>query len=114
MNKYGADTALAADYAKYHQETAARLGISEDELWRRKQRLKVAWRDGGGFEGARARLKFAEEYLAKAAARAHGRTVKVEYKRIGKLAARIMADQEPLGPEFEAVWDANRETLYEP
>lgn len=26
----------------------------------------------------------------------------------------LLAEQEPLGPEFEAVWDANRETLYEP
>ena len=42
-----------------------------------------------------------------------GPTVRVTYKRIG-LAARLIADQEPLGEEFEAVWDANKETLYEP
>ena len=28
--------------------------------------------------------------------------------------AALRAGQEPLGEEFEAVWDANRETLYEP
>lgn len=42
------------------------------------------------------------------------RTVQVEYKRIGKLAARIISDQEPLSEEFEAVWDANKDALYEP
>lgn len=33
---------------------------------------------------------------------------------LSALAARIMADQEPLGAEFEAVWDANTGELYEP
>lgn len=42
------------------------------------------------------------------------RTVEVKYVQIGKLAARIMADQEPLGAEFEEVWDANKGILYEP
>lgn len=28
--------------------------------------------------------------------------------------AALRADQEPLGEEFEAVWDANRDRLYEP
>jgi len=31
-----------------------------------------------------------------------------------QMAARIMSDQEPLGEEFEAVWDANKGELYEP
>lgn len=30
-----------------------------------------------------------------------------------RLYMEFVADQEPLGPEFEAVWDANREKLYE-
>jgi hypothetical protein len=46
----------------------------------------------------------------------HGATVRVKYERIGQIAPRQLADlleQEPLGAEFEAVWDANRATLYE-
>lgn len=42
-----------------------RLMISEGELWKRKARLKAAWEDSGGSEGARARLKFAQDFLAK-------------------------------------------------
>jgi hypothetical protein len=56
---------LAAARAQDHRETATRLGISEEELWRRKAQLKAAWEDSGGNEGARVRLKFAEDYLAK-------------------------------------------------
>lgn len=35
-------------------------------------------------------------------------------RRTREITARMRADQEPLGAEFEAVWDANRDTLYEP
>ena len=35
-------------------------------------------------------------------------------RRLNKMKAQLLADQEPLGPEFEAVWDANLEKLYEP
>ncbi|MGD9671695.1 MAG: hypothetical protein AB7U75_22055 [Hyphomicrobiaceae bacterium] len=35
-------------------------------------------------------------------------------QRCGGVRAHLAREQEPLGAEFEAVWDANRETLYEP
>ena len=33
--------------------------------------------------------------------------------RIAEVYASLAEDQEPLGSEFEAVWDANAATLYE-
>lgn len=48
-----------------HREDASRLGMTENELWRWKAVLQAAWEDGGGFEGARVRLKFAQDYLDK-------------------------------------------------
>jgi hypothetical protein len=45
-----------------------------------------------------------------------GATVRVKHERIGQIKPRQLVDlleQEPLGDEFEAVWDANRATLYE-
>ena len=41
------------------------LGISIDELLARKRQAKLLWDSGGGIEGARARLKFAQDYLKK-------------------------------------------------
>lgn len=52
-----------ATMRKMHKDEAARLGISEQELSRRKFRLKILWEEGGGLEGARARLNWAEDYL---------------------------------------------------
>ena len=50
---------------KMHNEQAKRAGISSDGLWKLKAELKIAWEAGGGWEGARARLKFAEDFLRK-------------------------------------------------
>jgi len=50
---------------QFHNEQAKRAGISPEELWKKKYTLKIAWENGGGIEGARDRLKFAENYLKK-------------------------------------------------
>jgi hypothetical protein len=50
---------------RQHNETAKRLGISSEELWKRKRELKIAWENGGGWESVRARLIFAEDFLAR-------------------------------------------------
>ncbi len=34
-------------------------------------------------------------------------------REIAEIYAKLLEGQEPLGPEFEAVWDANVRTLYE-
>lgn len=51
---------------------------------------------------------------------AKGRTVRTsaliaiaEYVRHLESVSAEAGDQEPLGPEFEAVWDANADSLYE-
>lgn len=51
--------------AKMHREESERRGITEEELWRVKHAMKVAWEEGGGWEAARARLKFAQDFLAR-------------------------------------------------
>lgn len=48
------------------QEAAERHGMTLKEFARYRAELRWAWENGGGNEGAKERLKFAEDYLAKA------------------------------------------------
>ena len=56
---------MEQDKAQYMLEKAGRLGISVQELASREIQLKMAWNAGGGFKGARARLRFAKSFLAR-------------------------------------------------
>ena len=58
------DEARKLSEDKAHRDAAQSLGISEKELQSLKYKLKVAWDESGGIEVARARLKFAEDFLA--------------------------------------------------
>ena len=54
---------IRAERRRMHKLEAASIGITEEELHRRKARLKVLWEEGGGIDTARARLRWAEDYL---------------------------------------------------
>ncbi len=50
---------------KHLLQQAKCADISLEELWKRKAELKIAWENGDGWEGARARLKCAEDFFRK-------------------------------------------------
>lgn len=54
-----------ANAEKMHKEQAKKLGISENDLWLRKQQLHAAWESSGGTAGALARLAVANKFLEK-------------------------------------------------
>ena len=65
MIAHSAQEQMEQDKAQHMLEKAGRLGISVQELASRGIQLKLAWDAGGGFKGARARLRFAKSFLAK-------------------------------------------------
>ena len=51
------------DRLEFLKTIAKKRGISIDALLEESIRLKIMFNDGGGWEGAKERLKWAEDYL---------------------------------------------------
>ena len=51
------------DRERYNRKSAKALGMTQEEFAHYKARLRQNWEEGGGWEGARERLAFAEDYL---------------------------------------------------